>query len=185
MGLVKEGEKKSIFTYGTLKRGFPNHPLMQDLMASGDADYLGRYRTVEKFPLVCGPFRVPFLLNLPGLGDRVWGELYAVSNQGLARMDELEGTSLGHYERLPIKVSVVGEEADECAEAEAYFGHRSYTEEMWRRNGEKGYASYSETEARGYVRRGDRPRNLTFLDQIRIFVSSPPPDSSDSFLIGV
>ncbi|TYI16521.1 hypothetical protein ES332_A08G261000v1 [Gossypium tomentosum] len=97
-----------IFTYGTLKRGFSNHVLLQDLMRTGDAVFKGSYQTVEKYPLVCGPYRVPFLLNLPGSGHRVTGELYAVSSRGLARVDELEGTSRGHYERLPILLIPAG-----------------------------------------------------------------------------
>ncbi|CAK9160645.1 unnamed protein product [Ilex paraguariensis] len=182
MGAEDEQVEKTtlIFTYGTLKHGFSNHSLIQDMVATGDVSYLGVYRTLEKLPLVCGPYRVPFLLNFPGSGDRVWGELYAVSTRALVRMDELEGTSRGHYERLPIKV----ESGEGEAEAEAYYAHRSYAVEMWKRNGEKGYSNYSEKEAKGYVKRMDRPQHLSFLDQIRIFVSSssssdphPPPDN--------
>ena len=33
--------------------------------------FKGSYQTVEKYPLVCGPYRVPFLLNMPGSGHRV------------------------------------------------------------------------------------------------------------------
>ncbi|KAK9272748.1 hypothetical protein L1049_003125 [Liquidambar formosana] len=163
---------KLIFTYGTLKQGFSNHTLLQDMMLTGDATYIGVYRTAGKYPLVCGPYRVPFLLNLPGSGDRVWGELYTVSTRGLARMDELEGTGRGHYERLPVEVvpSVCGAGGVTCAEA--YYAHRSYALELWKKNEEKGFSMYSEEEARGYVKRKDRPRDLSFLDQIRLFVSA-------------
>ena len=84
-----------IFTYGTLKRGFSNHKLMQDLMRTGDATFVATCRTAENYPLVCGPYRVPFLLNMAGSGQPVTGELYAVSVSGLARLDELEGISRG------------------------------------------------------------------------------------------
>ena len=183
MGVENNSCTILIFTYGTLKRGFSNHVLLQDLMRTGDAEFKGTYRTVEKYPLVCGPYRVPFLLNMPGSGHRVTGELYAVSARGLARVDELEGTSRGHYERLPIQLVAAGngnesgnkeneEELLTCA-AEAYYAHKSYEEEMWKRNGRKGYWIYSEKEAKGYVKRKDRPQNLSFLDHIRIFISSP------------
>jgi len=162
-----EDERRAnlIFTYGTLKRGFSNHALMQELMRTGDAALVGTYRTAEKFPLVCGPYRVPFLLNLPGCGQRVLGELYAVSFKGLVRMDELEGTTRGHYERLPIQLEARPHEIhgdDDFAnatraEAEAYYAHRSYAMEMWRKNGKKGLSGYTEREARGYVKRKDRP----------------------------
>ncbi|KAJ0013789.1 hypothetical protein Pint_20977 [Pistacia integerrima] len=162
----------SIFTYGTLKRGFSNHTLIQDLMRTGDAVFKGTYTTVDSFPLVCGPYKVPFLLNFPGSGLRVTGELYGVSAYGLARMDELEGTTRGHYQRLPIQVDKENEEGVKITCAEAYFAEKSYDKELWRRNGKKGFGVYSEKEAKGYVKRKDRPQNLSFLDHIRNFISS-------------
>ena len=169
-----------VFTYGTLKRGFSNHVLMQDLIRSGDASFKGVYQTLEKYPLVCGPYRVPFLLNKPGSGQRVTGELYAVSPRGLSRLDELEGTSRGHYVRQPIRLlkeegegrDLETENVSSCV-VEAYYAHKSYEEELWKRNGGRSFGAYTENEARGYVKRKDRPQHLTFLDHIRIFVSSP------------
>ncbi|CAK8575580.1 unnamed protein product [Lathyrus sativus] len=161
-----------IFTYGTLKRNFSNHPLLQDLILSGDASFIGTYRTVQNYPLVCGPYRVPFLLNIPGSGQSVYGELYSVSAEGLSRMDELEGTSRGHYERLPIKVVPSGEEMEaKITCAEAYYAHGSYAIEMWNKNGKQGLKCYTEKETIGYVKRKDRPQHLTFLDHIRLFLS--------------
>ncbi|XP_050223845.1 putative gamma-glutamylcyclotransferase At3g02910 [Mercurialis annua] len=189
MGVGKDSPSTAtttlIFTYGTLKKGFSNHVLMQDLMRSGDAVFKGTHRTVDKFPLVCGPYRVPFLLNFPGAtgSQRVTGELYAVTPRGLARLDELEGINRCHYERLPITVAEAamkerddGEEA--AVEVEAYFAHKSYATEMWKRNGKRGYGGYGEKEAKGYVKRKDRPQNLSFLEQIEIFVSSSPIDAN-------
>lgn len=178
MGITAEDDDREIiFTYGTLKRGFSNHGLIQDMILAGDAAFVGVALTADRFPLVCGPYRVPFLINIPGAGELVSGELYAVSRRAIARLDELEGISRGHYERRPITVQLLigGEEGDETGlvvEAEAYFAHRSFGEKMWRRNGEKGFCSYSSEEAIGYVKRKDRPQGITFLDQIRIFVSS-------------
>uniref|UniRef100_A0A0A9FIF3 Gamma-glutamylcyclotransferase family protein n=1 Tax=Arundo donax TaxID=35708 RepID=A0A0A9FIF3_ARUDO len=160
-----------VFTYGTLKRGFSNHTLLQELARGGDASFVGAATTASRLPLVCGPYRVPFLLNLPGAGHRVAGELYAVTPRGLARLDELEGVSRAHYERLPISVDLA-EEGCARVEALAYYAHRDYADELWRRSGEKGYPEYSHAVAAGYVRRKDRPQDVTFLEQIRIFVSS-------------
>ncbi|OAY82596.1 putative gamma-glutamylcyclotransferase [Ananas comosus] len=166
-------DRTLVFTYGTLKHGFSNHGLLQDLVRSGDAAFVGGAATAGRLPLVCGPYRVPFLLNLPGSGDRVSGELYAVSPRALARLDELEGVARGHYERLPISVVVPAKGEEEVeVEAEAYYAHRSYAGELWRRSGEKGLGEYSAKETKGYVRRKDRPQDITFLDQIRIFITA-------------
>ncbi|KAK2658372.1 hypothetical protein Ddye_004905 [Dipteronia dyeriana] len=137
-----------IFTYGTLKRGFSNHTLLQDLIRTGDAVLKGTYTTFQKFPLVCGPYKVPFLLNMPGSGHRVSGELYAVSSYGLGRVDELEGTTRGHYQRLPIQLTAENQESVTAA-AEAYFAETSYDEELWRKSKKMGFCCYSEKEAKG------------------------------------
>lgn len=171
-----EGDGAVIFTYGTLKRGFSNHGLMQEMIRSGDASFLGPAGTCDHLPLVCGPYRVPFLLNLPGAGERVLGELYSVSPRAIARMDELEGTCRGHYERLPIRIKIFKEFEDggsgEEMEVETYYAYRSYAGEFWRRSGERGFEVYWEKEATGYAKRKDRPQDITFLDQIRISVAS-------------
>ncbi|KAA8525872.1 hypothetical protein F0562_007727 [Nyssa sinensis] len=170
-----------IFTYGTLKRGFFNHSLMEDLFQTNDAVYLGAYSTVHELPLVCGPHGVPFLLNLPGSsGHRVHGELYAVSDRGLARLDELEGTNIGRYERLPIQVRAESDVdgGDVVVEAEAYYAHRSFAEDMWRTKGRVGFSVYMEKQAKDYVKRDARPRDRSFLEEIRLFVSSSSTSSS-------
>ncbi|GAA0157457.1 hypothetical protein LIER_14717 [Lithospermum erythrorhizon] len=167
-----------IFSYGTLKHGFSNHTLLSDLIATHNAAFLGHYTTTIPLPLVCGPFKVPFLLNLPHLPHttRVSGELYSLSPSALSVIDELEGVSKGHYERLPLNVVEEGGEG-EVVEVEAYYAHRSYAEEMWRRSGERGFGCYTEVEAKGYVRRKDRPKGVTFLEHIRTFLNSS--DASD------
>ncbi|XP_057546953.1 putative gamma-glutamylcyclotransferase At3g02910 [Amaranthus tricolor] len=176
MGAEKNSGNRLIFTYGTLKKGFSNHRLMEDLINTGDAFYIGSYRTTKKYPLVCGPYRVPFLLNIPGEGNRVWGEVYLVSGKALTRLDELEGTTRGHYERLPIEIADLPGDLGFDA-VEAYYAGSSYANEMWKRNGENGFVCYSSKEATGYVKRADRPPNLSFLDHISVFLSSSPVHS--------
>ncbi|XP_052170845.1 putative gamma-glutamylcyclotransferase At3g02910 [Diospyros lotus] len=167
-----------IFTYGTLKQGFANHGLMQDLISSNDAAFLGRYATVDPLPLVCGPQSVPFLLNLPGSGShRVRGELYSVSDAGLVRLDHLEGISLGHYECLPVQLLPDGAEAVGVA-AEAYYAHRSFAKMLWLRAGQVGFSEYSEKESAGYVKKELRSKDRSFLEEIRLFVSASSSSSS-------
>ncbi|KAG6636194.1 hypothetical protein CIPAW_11G094100 [Carya illinoinensis] len=166
-----------IFAYGTLKRGFPNHTLMQSLIHQNDAVFLGPFVTCISYPLVVGPHGIPFLINLPGLGNRVTGELYSVSARGLFLVDDLEGTSLGHYERLPVKVipceSTNSDAGDVIqVEAEAYYSHRSFGEGLWERKGREGLSAYTEKEASGYVRREDRPKDRSFRNEVHFFVSA-------------
>lgn len=66
------------FVYGTLKKGFSNYWLMEEVCATGHARFLGSARTKQKFPLVCGPYQVPFLIDIPSAGHHVRGELYEV-----------------------------------------------------------------------------------------------------------
>lgn len=66
------------FVYGTLKKGFSNYWLMEDVCSKGHARFLGFARTKEMFPMVCGPYQVPFLIDIPSLGHHVRGELYEV-----------------------------------------------------------------------------------------------------------
>lgn len=161
----KEGKQTLIFTYGTLKRGFPNHNLLVEMLSTGDADFIGVYTTADKLPLVCGPFKVPFLLNFPGSGHQVVGELYSVTDKALLRIDDLEGVTTGHYERMPVRIHGLDF-------VQAYFAHRNYALQLWKRNGEIGFECYTEIQAKGYVRRGDRPKNVSFLDHVKNFVSS-------------
>lgn len=163
-----------IFTYGTLKRGFPNHSLMEELIAQNDAEFVGDHVTLTPHPLVCGPHGIPYLLAIPGSGRRVRGELYSVSARGLTRLDDLERLANAHYERLPVRVAAAD---SACVSAEAYFGHRSYGEAMWERCRRKGLEEYSPAEAARYVKRRDRPlQGVSFLDDIRAFLVSSGGD---------
>ncbi|CBI26475.3 unnamed protein product, partial [Vitis vinifera] len=100
MGAEEDRFHSLIFTYGTLKRGFSNHVLIQDLIATGDATFVAVCRTTAQFPLVCGPYRVPFLINLPGSGHRVSGELYAAAvGGGVLRAQQLRGGAVAEERR--------------------------------------------------------------------------------------
>jgi len=84
--------------YGTLKKGFPNSPLLRK------ATYLGECRTVGTYPLVVGgDWFSPYLLAAPGHGHRVVGEMYAVCPIVLAALDKLENVGV-NYTRKAIDV---------------------------------------------------------------------------------
>jgi gamma-glutamylaminecyclotransferase len=75
-----------LFVYGTLKRGFPLHE-----RGLTGARFLGPYRTVSKYPLyVAGPRFTPMMLDEPGVGMRVEGELYEIGDDRLSWLDAIE-----------------------------------------------------------------------------------------------
>lgn len=111
------------FAYGTLQQGFSNYERF-----AGDLGVpLGRYRTVEPFPLVVPrepactnpgcryAHRMGVLLPDAGSGRRVEGELFAIEAGALARLDDLESA----YVRRPVPVEPL--EGGERVEAEVYF----------------------------------------------------------------
>jgi gamma-glutamylaminecyclotransferase len=84
-----------VFVYGTLKRGFPLH---NEGLAG--AIFLGAYRTVEPYPmLIAGPRYAPMMLDQPGRGLQVSGELYEVSRDRLEKLDALESVGVPGNER--------------------------------------------------------------------------------------
>ncbi|MUM76341.1 gamma-glutamylcyclotransferase [Pseudodesulfovibrio sp. F-1] len=77
----RQGGRHLVFVYGTLKRGFSNHFFL------GRACFVGCGQTVERFAL--------YVDEYPGVypGEpvsRVQGEVYAVNEAMLARLDALE-----------------------------------------------------------------------------------------------
>ncbi|CAK9819518.1 Putative gamma-glutamylcyclotransferase CG2811 [Anthophora quadrimaculata] len=96
--LSDENPLHRVFVYGTLKRGEPNHNLIQDV-ANGYAKFLGIGRTSVQYPLIIATkYNIPFLLKKPGIGHHVFGEVYDVDTKMLKKLDELEEHP-GFYER--------------------------------------------------------------------------------------
>lgn len=94
-----------VFVYGTLKRGQPNNHRMFDL-SNGKAELLASARTTQKYPLIIATkYNIPFMLNIPGQGHRVRGEIYKVDDKMLAFLDDFE--SCPHmYQRSLVKLEV-------------------------------------------------------------------------------
>ncbi|XP_054775949.1 putative gamma-glutamylcyclotransferase At3g02910 [Prosopis cineraria] len=171
------GTLRLIYTYGTLKKGFPNHPLLEDLIGTKDAVFMGSCETRERYPLVCGLYGVPYLIHLPGSGHHIKGELYGVTRRGLTQLDELEGVRMRHYERRPIRVAMEG--SAEEAEAEAYFAHRSYGEGLWKKRGEAGMKEYGSENALDYVKSEQRTKDKSLVEELFEFVGSVPAGVGD------
>ena len=78
-------ESDYLFVFGTLKTGFPNANYNQ-------ADKVqGHFQTVNPYPLYLVDERYsPWLINSPGQGFRVSGEVYRSDEATLSIMDSLE-----------------------------------------------------------------------------------------------
>ena len=89
-----------VFVFGTLKAGFPNFAVNRGRRVGGV------FRTLDRLPLLLvGERHVPWLIDSPGEGERVAGEVYEVDAAALAAMDELEGVGKPDgYHRATIRV---------------------------------------------------------------------------------
>merc|ERR1712154_364445 len=94
MGNQAPKPKTVLFVYGTLKRNFHWHSKFLS-----NAEYLGTAVTEQCYPLVVGDCGVPYLLDLPGEGKNIEGELFRVTSEDLENMDQYEGVGKGHYGR--------------------------------------------------------------------------------------
>ena len=132
-----------IFVYGTLKRGFPNHALMQGATFVGDA------LTIAAYPMIVqGRHFSPVMIPEPGQGHRIVGELWEVEDAKLAALDELESIHLPTgYIRDTIPVEVDGARF----EAGVYFKPRARIVVVQ----SEPHADYQD---RRYVHTRDRPR---------------------------
>ena len=74
-----------VFVYGTLKRGFYNHRLLQER----EAKFVGNASTREPMRLVLGEYGIPYLMKGEG-NTAVPGELWEVDDAGLDALDVLE-----------------------------------------------------------------------------------------------
>jgi gamma-glutamylaminecyclotransferase len=107
-----------LFVYGTLKRGFPLHAVG----LTGQL-FVGMYRTVINYPMVvAGPWFTPMMLNEPGRGFRVYGELYEVEISWLPALDAIEHIGEAGNFRASIEVEPV--EGGACHDANVYFKAR-------------------------------------------------------------
>lgn len=92
-----------VFVYGTLKRQQPNHHWLSN-NNKGHAVFVCAGVTVDKFPLiVASKYNVPFLLNRPGTGRFIRGEVYEIGESMLAHLDDLEDYPQ-LYDRIVINV---------------------------------------------------------------------------------
>jgi gamma-glutamylaminecyclotransferase len=124
-----------VFVYGTLKRGFENHRLLENSVFVGEA------RTVTPYSMLDGAF--PVLRDRGEHCFQVSGELYEVDEPTLALLDELEDTASGLYERVEADAVLTGQPGETC-KAFIYVGCAAYWDY-------RPATFYAKVDARGYL----------------------------------
>lgn len=84
-----------VFVYGTLKRGCKNHRQIAGQTYVGDARTAPGYRLYD-----LGDY--PGMVVDPSDTEGVVGELWSVTPEALARLDDFEGVEEGLYRRAPV-----------------------------------------------------------------------------------
>ena len=79
-----------LFVYGSLRKGFPNHYLVED------SPYIGEFTTVEKYLMVGTKSKsFPYILYekyaIADQATKIIGEVYDISEDTLKKIDQLEG----------------------------------------------------------------------------------------------
>lgn len=137
-----------VFVFGTLKQGFPNFAVNRGRRVAGV------FRTLDRLPLwLVGERHVPWLIDSPGEGEQIAGEVYEVDDAALAAMDELEGVGLPDgYHRKTIRVR----SADGARElsVQIYMKHAHQLVRAEVRQGP--LAEYSAAHAALYRKRGEQ-----------------------------
>ena len=88
--------KHTVFVYGTLKKGYYNHHVL-----GADAEFVDYANTYGAELHSAGAF--PAMMR----GDRkVFGEVWAISDEALDRVDYLEGVEVGMYAREQIALQM-------------------------------------------------------------------------------
>jgi gamma-glutamylaminecyclotransferase len=106
----------TVFVFGTLKEGFPNFAVNRGTRMPGD------YRTCERYPFyLVGERHVPWLMQEPGIGQQISGQVFRVDDEALAAMDRLEriGEADG-YVRVLLQVQSIERAAGPTLAAFAY-----------------------------------------------------------------
>lgn len=134
-----------VFVYGTLKQGFPNSHL------NGGVRLEGEWHSRLAYPLyLVGERYSPWLVNDPGAGSRVFGEVYRVADEELSAMDALERIQhTNGYSRKQIEV--IQTETSKVIEVYAYLKEPGQLQLDVIRAGP--LASYEDHHARLYTQR--------------------------------
>ncbi|KAG8316700.1 hypothetical protein J6590_044488 [Homalodisca vitripennis] len=90
-----------LFVFGKLKKDEGNHYWMEN-PEHGLSKFLGIGQTVKKYPLTVGKYKTPVLINKPGTGHKILGEIYLVDTFMLRTLDLLEGSPVFNVRKMDI-----------------------------------------------------------------------------------
>ena len=117
---MSDAPRERVFVYGTLKRGFCNHALLDE------AEFIGEATTVARFGFYLGADdyapevkEIPYLYRQPKAVDEamtVHGEVWEISPATLWQLDQLEGHP-DWYQRENIQVQM---NSEAIVEVQAY-----------------------------------------------------------------
>ena len=117
---MSDKPRERVFVYGTLKRGFCNHALLDE------AEFIGEATTEEQFGFYLGADdyapeveEIPYLYRHPKVTDEaisVHGEVWEISPTMLRQLDRLEGHP-DWYQRENIQVQM---DSEAIVAAQAY-----------------------------------------------------------------
>lgn len=135
-----------IFVYGTLKEGFPNFHFNPGRRIPGT------YRTRQALPFYVVQLRdedrAPWLVNQPGQGVQVSGQVFEVDAATLQSMDEFEEVGLPTgYVRVAVELEAV-DDAGAVLQAHVYMKEEHQMVECLAVEGP--FAEYTEQLAVGY-----------------------------------
>jgi len=105
-----------VFVFGTLKEGFPN------FATNSGRRLAGTFVTCERYPLhLVGERHSPWLLDLPGTGHAVAGQVFTIDDAALAAMDALERVAAPDgYHRRAIAVRAADDTRAAPLQVQAY-----------------------------------------------------------------
>jgi gamma-glutamylaminecyclotransferase len=108
-----------VFVYGTLKEGFPNFG------TNTGTRIPGLFVTKDRYPLyLVGERHSPWMINTPGQGKQITGQVFEMSPEVLERIDILQRVSAPDgYQRMEITVRSQSAKPEDELLAHAYLKH--------------------------------------------------------------